>query len=526
MYESNPSIALRNLIVEEQVLLLQSILGAVDVGVMLTDLEHQTLAVNERFGEIFGVEIKAAVISEPEKVRDFVRNKIRDYEAWKDNLEAVYSDPKSSQEDLLFLQNPHQVLSRNTKPILDSSRNAFARLWTFTDITLEHHRHEIEELLSQMSMLFDPDPKAVYQEIVQSLSKFYDSTAILSILACDVVHFQAIASPIEEVAAMQSNTLADSYCQFCMDNDKPIIIQNALDHPIYSKILPATVGVTRYAGVPLRTSQGHVIGTLCVLDHHSDRIHRDEDLRLLSLMAMRVSAELEREAHLSSLKQDLVTAESKMIQNEKLAVTGTLAASIAHDIRNIVSAITIDLSGDHDTPANKLKQAQYHIDRFNVLALQLLSYAKPKEVTRQSMDVEDSISKVTELLTRHLQLAKIELTTHFAPNFPLVKADPGRIEHLFMNICLNAIQAMKTGGNLRISGEVESEHVVVTIQDSGPGMSPEQISTAFQPFTSSRRDVFGLGLYSCKQIMKESGGTIGVESSEKGSTFKLQFQKP
>jgi signal transduction histidine kinase len=525
MPDSKPNIALRPEVPADQARILQSILGAVDVGIMLTDLEHSTLAVNERFGQIFRIPIEETIRNNPESVRELVRDRIVDFDAWRENLAVVYQDPTFVQEDVLILQNPYQVLDRKTSPVLDDNLQPIARLWTFSDITSRHHRIQIESLLHELSTSFDPNPRVVYDRIVRSLAEFYDSTSILSIMEGERMNFQSIASTVIDVSDQTGNELQQSYCQFCIGNDGPTIIQNALDDPIQGALMPVKLGVTRYAGVPLRSPEGDVFGTLCVLDHHSDRLLGDDDLRLLGLMAMRISGELLRENHLNRLQQDLAHAQSQMIQNEKLAVTGTLAASIAHDIRNIVSAITIDLDSDFESPTDRLLRAKTHIHRFNVLALRLLSYAKPKEVSRQRFGVSESILKIYELLSRHLQISRIDFDAQIPDDLPEIEADPGRVEHLFMNLCLNALQAMKSGGRLTILGSTDESSVIIEVKDDGGGMSQEQIDSAFQPFSSSRPDGFGLGLYSCQQIMREAGGTIAVDSSPSGTTFTLRFPK-
>ncbi|MBL8049372.1 MAG: GAF domain-containing protein [Chthonomonas sp.] len=523
---SKNSIALRPMQPEEQGPILAAILGSVDVGVMLTDLDHVTIAANEQLGRMFGFAHDDAVHEDPESVRSWVRSRIVDVEAWERNLLHVYADANHSQVDELVLQNPHQVLERHTSPVLDELGQPFARLWTFEDRTSSHHQRKVQDLLQELSLHFDPKPHVVYDKIVRSLSEFYNSTSVLSILHGDMMHFQAIASPIPEVQAMTQNELSNTYCQFCLEIDAPIIVQNALDDPRHAVILPATIGVTRYVGVPLRKPDGEIIGTLCILDHYSDVDVTDDDLRLLTVMGMRVSVELEREARLQSLERDLEAAEATMIQTEKLAVTGTLAASVAHDIRNIVSAVRLDLQDNNESADMRLSRAASHMDRFNVLAARLLSYVKPKKVARQSVHLEDVVERSVAMIERHLQVTRTALSVEFPEQLPPVQADAGRLEHLMMNLLLNALQAMPQKGEIRICGGMDENRVWMELADTGPGMSAEQVARAFEPFVSSRPDGFGLGLYSCRQIMREMDGSITCRSGVgEGTTFRLEFPR-
>lgn len=491
---------------------------------MLTDLHHTTLVTNEKLGELFGFAHQDAVREDPEAVRQWVANRIADYEGWIANLEQVYRDPLNTQEDHLVLKDPYAVLERRTRPVTDERGVPFARLWTFTDRTAEFDRRRIQDLIQEISLFFDPRPSAVYQRIVRGLSDFYNTTSVLSILEGDLMRFQAIASPIPEVAAMTQNELANTYCQFCLEVDAPFVIQNALENPRTAQVLPATVGVTRYVGVPLRTSDRRVIGTLCILDHHSSTKVTEDDLRLLSVMGMRVSGELEREAYLRSLEQDLESAESKMIQNEKLAITGTLAASIAHDIRNIVSAIQLDLSMPGGAEESRLDAVKTHLDRFNILSARLLSYAKPAQIARSRVSLAECVHRMHQLLIPSLGLAGVQLEVGLPAELPEVLGDAARLEHLFMNLFLNALQVTPPGGQISVEGRVDPEWVVVEVSDTGPGMTPEQIQKAFDAFQSSRPDGFGLGLYSCRQILREVGGEIEIDSSlGDGTTIRLRF---
>jgi len=523
---SKSSVALRAMQSGEQLGVLLSILGSVEVGMMLTDLDHHTLVTNERLGELFGFAHDEAVKNNPEAVRRWVADRIVDYPAWEKNLAEVYADPLKTQLDYLELKNPFCVLERRTRPVFDEEGKPFSRLWTFIDRTKEYRREQIQAFIQEISLTFDPKPSVVYQKIVRSLSEFYDTTSILSILEGDIMRFQAIASPVPGAEQMTHNELKESYCQFCMEVDSPFVVQNALENERHAQVLPARLGVTRYIGVPLRMSDGSVIGTLCIMDHRSEIGVTDDDVRLLSVLGMRVSTELERESHLKALERSVESAEAKMIQSEKLAAVGTLAASIAHDIRNIVSAITLDLKQPGEAESDRLDRAGAHVDRFNVLAARLLSYVRPTQLAVRPVSVRNAVQYVADLLARHLDLAEVKLTIDLPDSLPPVLADMARLEHLFMNLLLNALQASGVNGHLRVCGEVLGDRVVVRVEDNGPGMSPEQIAVAFDAFQSSRNDGFGLGLYSCRQIMREIEGTIEIKSNlGEGTTVVLEFQR-
>ncbi len=503
--------------------MLASILSAVDYGVLLTDLNHVSLVGNSRFGDIFGIDIEKMVRSDVGAVRAMVEKRIGNFDEWYRNLESVYCDPELVQNDTLTLKNPEITLLRHTGPVRDEHGTPVGRIWTFLDVTKRKKSEKMDELLHQTSLLFDPDPKRVYGQIVETIGEFYQSIAVLSIRRNDYMEFHAVGGPVPEARQLPGNDLTDSYCQFCLQAGRGVIVQDATKSAETSQLMPARFGYTRYAGVPIIAPDGRSFGTLCILDTRTDELHGEEDLHFLSFMAMRISSELEREAQLKELERDLASTQSQLIQSEKLAATGTLAASIAHDIRNIVSAISLDMGMEPSGSTQAIRTVQTHLDRFSVLAHRLLSYAQPRETVRHPTSLSETLGRVTDLLRHHFEVSKIKCEVDLAPDLPRILADSTRLEHLFLNLGMNAIQAMKHGGFLRFAATSKAGVVTITVTDNGPGMSAEAAERAFEAFHSTRTDGFGLGLFSCRQIVKDCGGTISVSSElGVGTTFTIE----
>ena len=504
--------------------LLLAALATTDYGVMLTDLNHTTLACNGRFGDIWGIDPAKVVTSDAKEVRAMVAHRIPDLEQWNRELDESYSDLDQVQQNTLRLINPPCVVRRHTAPFFNQAGEKVGRLWTFLDVTDQERHRQRSQLLQDASLLAHPDPKFVYGRLVDAISEFYDSVSLLSICHEDYMEFRAVGAPQDHfVHSVPGNHLKDSFCQFCLATG-PIIIQNAANESHIADMLPVQLGFTRYAGTPLLSPNSDVIGTLCIMDGHSEDLLSEEDLNLLRLIAMRISNELEREKQINRLESDLAEAQAHAIQNEKLAVAGTLSATIAHDIRNILTALNLDIGMAGSDPEECLKLVTGHLSRFSLLAHRLLSYAKPQKVAQEPVSMTECLERVLNLMAGHIQIGQVNLKAFLPDSLPKILADPGRLDHLFVNLTLNALQAMGSRGRLTVTTWAEGGKVIVTIQDSGPGMTEEQQAALFRPFASQRPDGFGLGLFSALQIAKECQGAISVKSQiGAGSTFRVEI---
>ena len=232
----------------------------------------------------------------------------------------------------------------------------------------------------------------------------------------------------------------------------------------------------------------------------------------------------------ATLQQDLNRADSelrrtqeKLLQSEKLSIVGTLAAETAHDIRNILFALSLELSMGASEPERALMSVRSHLDRFAVLAHRLLSYAKPRLVAKEPLSVNEVIERVLSLTASQLSVSNVQSSFSSRPGACLVMGDVHQLEHLFVNLVMNAVQAVEpSGGRIEFDLSQTSESVLVMVSDNGKGIDAEVLDRLFEPFSSTRENGFGLGLFSCKRIVEEHGGTIQVMSEKgKGSCFHV-----
>ncbi len=227
--------------------------------------------------------------------------------------------------------------------------------------------------------------------------------------------------------------------------------------------------------------------------------------------------------------------QDELIQTEKLASLGRLAAAIAHEIRNPLSAVSVNLQFllrkfSEETQERKyLELALEGVKRIEKIVEATLNFARPSKPIIKEEDINDVITSTLPLVEVSTLKKKIEIVTKLEPNLPKVKIDFKQIQQVILNILTNAVDAIDKSGTIRIKSYTESEkenlYVVVSISDTGCGISKEDISKIFEPFFTKKSDGTGLGLSVCRQIMDNHGGKIEVESEvNHGTTFYLKFK--
>jgi two-component system cell cycle sensor histidine kinase/response regulator CckA len=240
--------------------------------------------------------------------------------------------------------------------------------------------------------------------------------------------------------------------------------------------------------------------------------------------------------------------EAQFRQAQKMEAVGRLAAGISHDFNNILSIIVgySDLSLGLIAPENPvnryLSQTKQAAERAAVLTQQLLAFSRKQVVFPKLLDLNDIVQNATDMF---LRLVGEDIEIEFRPTTPLgsIKADPGQIEQVLMNLVVNARDAMATGGKIIIeTGEAEldegyvsrhpgsraGQHVVLAVSDTGCGMDEHIKSQIFEPFFTTKAvgHGTGLGLSTVYGIVKQSEGYILVYSETgKGTTFKIYFPK-
>jgi PAS domain S-box-containing protein len=238
---------------------------------------------------------------------------------------------------------------------------------------------------------------------------------------------------------------------------------------------------------------------------------------------------------------NVLKLQEEILRMDRLVSVGELSSGIAHEIRNPLAGIktTAQALGEemaHDDPKREyLNRITKEIDRLNDLLKTFFSFAKPQKLNPVLCNIKDIVNEIIPLLIKDIANRGINFMEEYAPDLPRVRVDFNQMHQVFLNLFLNAIQAMPRGGELKIRAEAIAsaplvnpgkDYLRISISDTGRGIPAHDLKKIFDPFFTTRSKGIGLGLSITYQIIKNHGGSIKGESKmERGTTFIITLPK-
>lgn len=216
--------------------------------------------------------------------------------------------------------------------------------------------------------------------------------------------------------------------------------------------------------------------------------------------------------------------EKELQRSERLAALGKMAAGVAHELRNPLSSIKglavllrshFTASGREAETADMLVR---EVERLNRSIGELLDYAKPGQLARVPASIAEIVEKTVSLIRMDAEAYGISIDLSLGDDLPDMPVDKDKLNQVFLNLLLNAIQAMPDGGILAVRIERDERNAVVSIRDTGVGILPENLQRVFDPYYTTKNDGTGLGLAMSAKIVEEHGGTIKISSAPKEYT--------
>jgi signal transduction histidine kinase len=218
----------------------------------------------------------------------------------------------------------------------------------------------------------------------------------------------------------------------------------------------------------------------------------------------------------------------ELLRAEQLAAVGGLAAGVAHEVRNPLTAIKMLVGAAlHGRPGaaltpEDLRVIHGEIERLERTVQNLLDCARPPAPRREECDLRDCVSRALDLVRARARQQGVVAEVH-QPAAPVrAEVDPDQFGAVLINLFLNALDAMPTGGRLEITLEDGAAGVRLTVSDSGPGIAPGVAGRLFTPFSSTKPAGTGLGLSVCRRVLRDHGGEISAENrAEGGARFTV-----
>lgn len=257
-----------------------------------------------------------------------------------------------------------------------------------------------------------------------------------------------------------------------------------------------------------------------------------QDLLCHSINVLDNEGEYQGQVLLISNLTQLKGMEKKMRENERLAAVGRMAAGVAHEVRNPLSSVkglALLLKGKFAPDSRESETAGLliqEVERMNRTVSELLSFARPAPLHVQEVFLSELLADTLRLIASDTENSGIVTRLQLAEDLQSVGGDPDRLNQVFLNLLLNAVQSMEQGGELTVSARNSREggSVVVSIRDSGCGITQENLSQLFYPYFTTKIGGTGIGLAISQKIISDHKGSIRIDSTPgEGTTVTVEL---
>jgi PAS domain S-box-containing protein len=526
---------------------------------LITDERAIVIEANQNASKLLGISLKR-LVGKP--LAGFIHR--ADQHAFSKLLASLQlHESLPSQELRLVPRHAPQITASVKVALGESQEKAYTLRWTIRDISARKRAEETirqnalrNAVLSEVSQSLAEaslDEKAILDIVVKTTARLLGDSCVITLVSEDGQKLVPVAwghiNP--EVYQLMGTLFSTVHSPIAMGlsgqvfrASKPLLIKELSPADARNNISSSyrsyldAVGISSLLIVPIQIN-GKTIGTLGITRDRGGQPYTEDDQSLLEILGTRTGQSI----HNARLYQELQTALRKelethdqLVQSEKFAAVGRLLAMITHEINNPLQTIKNCLYlSQMDTPEgtqayDALNIAVTETNRLANLVAQLREMYRPPTLGLNTpVDLPALVDEVRILLVSYLQdnhvlwevIAPIDgLFSHL-----LVEGVRDHLKQVFLNICLNAIDAMEPqGGSLKISFKVNKDatYAGVCFKDTGPGLPPGVKEKLFEPFTTTKEKGLGLGLMICYDIIKKHNGYIEVESEPgEGAMFSI-----
>ncbi len=475
---------------------MEALLNSTLDGVLVVDSQDRKIVQNQRVSDLFKLPREIADDPDDRRQVEAVMQRIKNGALVGATIARLKTHPDEvahAESELL----DGTVLEVFSAPVLGPKGKRYGRIFTFRDVT---DRARAAETQQRLQAILDNSSAAIYLKDLSG--RFLLTNPVYDEL------FQpqgnaAVGKTTHELLPAAEAAQREAHDADVIAQGRPIMREETLERPDGRRFLLAQK-------FPLRDAAGKIVAVGGITTDITERKN----------------------------------LEAQFLQAQKMEAFGQLAGGIAHDFNNILAFMLINLGmmgGEPGLPPGMrsyLKDLESSARRASALVRQLLVFSRREAIRIRTMNLDQTLAEVTRLLRRFLG-EQIQLELQHGPVPPWIEGDPAMIEQIVMNLCVNARDAMPSGGNLTIQAEncvVEEQdavmnlsakpgrYVKISVTDSGTGMTPDILGKIFDPFFTTKplNEGTGLGLSTVYGIIKQTGGFVYVDSVEhQGTTFRI-----
>jgi len=377
-----------------------------------------------------------------------------------------------------------------------------------SEVTIERLNHELQLILESVDEgIFTLDKEGKHLVVNQAAAKMlgYEMAELLGKSSHEVWHHtRADGTPYPAEECPITEIMRDGRTR--RRDDEVFWKKDRTSFPV------------EYIGAPLQRD-GNIIGTVVAFRDITERKRTEAEIQTLNKTL---------EEKVAQRTQELLDAQEKLVRREKLSVLGQLAGVVGHELRNplgvmnnAVYFLQTVLSDADQTTKEYLGIIKNEIDNADRIVGDLLDSVRTKPPSLQAVNVRDLIGQT---LSKCTIPGAVKVILNFPDTLPAVKVDPLQMQQVFRNLITNGIEAMPEGGTLNISAadDAPAKTVVVSVKDTGTGMTPENMAKLFQPLFTTKSRGIGLGLVVVRNLTENNGGKVTVASEPgKGTTFAV-----
>ncbi|MDH4157940.1 MAG: PAS domain S-box protein, partial [candidate division Zixibacteria bacterium] len=468
--------------------LLRATVEATADGILVVNEKGNVIHANRRFAELWRIPAELIETRDDRRLLHFVLDQLRHADAFLAKVKELY-DTSIEDFDTLYFKDG-RVFERFSCPLTRNGRTA-GRVWSFRDVT---ERTERENEIRKLSAVVEQSPNMIM---------------ITDPRGC----IEYVNPRFSEVTGYAPEEVL---------GHKPSLLNSGRNDPaLYPELWSTITGGRAWVGdVRNRRKDGGLYW-----EHKIITPVTDDSGNLIYYLAVGEDV------------TEQLQAREMLAEGQKMSAIGTLAAGVAHEFSNYLGGIIGNASHiidemNRDGGLLSVPESVQEISRLaekaNDIAVSLLSFSNARPEKTAPEDLKRIITRTLRLVRGKMHHDSVELTAHL-DNVPPVNVSAGKMQHLLLNLLVNARQAIREQGTVTVSLLNKQDHIEIRVADTGSGIPAEYMNRIFDPFFSTRgvwgKDEspgIGMGLSICRNIAREYGGELTAESTEgRGSTFTL-----